>query len=353
MAKSRVVGLDIGTSAVRAVEVEFGSGGPTGKGQPTLVQYGEIPLPAGAVQDAEVAEPETVASALRDLWKSSGFSTREVVLGVGNPRVVVRELELPWLPMAQLRASLPFQVQELLPMPVEDALLDYYPTGEYTGPTGRTLQGLLVAASRETVRSNVMAAESAGLKPQMVDLNAFALLRAMSRGELADKIIAVVDVGARVTNVMIAANGVPRFTRTLPSGGQDVTDALAGNMSIANPEAETLKREIGIGYSVRPELASGAAAVAEVTRALVEAARNTFVYYSGNNPGAGIDIALLTGGGSQLPGLGQYLSTASRLPVAFGDPLAAMKVSPSVRDRLPAATGSLAIPVGLAFGVAA
>ncbi|WP_250442757.1 type IV pilus assembly protein PilM [Actinotalea sp. C106] len=353
MGKSRVVGLDIGSTAVRAAELEFGPGGPTGKHQPTLVRYAEVGLPAGAVLDAEVAEPETVASALRDLWRRAKFSTRDVVLGVGNPRVIVRELDLPWLPMHQLRASLPFHVQELLPMPVEDALLDYYPVGEYVGTSGRTVQGMLVAASRETVRSNVMAAESAGLHPQMVDLNAFALLRAMARGEHAQKVVALVDVGARTTNVIISAHGIPRFARTLPSGGQDVTDALAGQMQIAGPEAEHLKTEIGIGYSVAPELSAGAAAVGEVTRTLVEAVRNTFVYYAGNNPGAGIDVALLTGGGGLLPGLGQYLSTASRLPVAFGDPLATLKVSGAAERNLPSSSSLLAIPVGLAFGVAA
>ena len=351
MAKSHVIGLDIGSTAVRAVELMF-SGGP-GKGAATLVRYAELPLPPGAVQDAEVAEPETVASILRELWKVGRFSTRDVIIGVGNPRVVVRDLDLPWMPMAQLRAALPFQVQELLPMPVEDALLDYYPTGESETGTGRTLHGVLVAATRQTVRSNVMAVESAGLRPQMVDLNAFALLRSLARGELADQVVAIVDVGARVTNVIVAARGVPRFARTLPSGGQDVTDAVAGHLSIAALEAEKLKREIGIGFAVPAELSAGANAISEVTRGLVEAVRNTFVYYQGNNPGAGIDVVLLTGGGGHLPGLGQYLSTASRLPVAFGDPLVHVKVAGTATGQLPASGSLMAIPMGLAYGVAA
>lgn len=352
MAKTRVVGLDIGTSAVRAAELEFGSGGPA-RGQATLMRYGQVLLPPGAVQDAEVAEPETVASALRQLWRDAKFSTRDVVLGVGSQRVIVRELELPWAPMAQLRASLPYQVSELLPMPVEDALLDYFPTGEYTGSAGRSVLGLLVASSKETVRTRVMAAESAGLRPQMVDLNAFALLRALARGENADSVVALVDIGARVTNVVVAANGVPRFTRVLTSGGQDVTDALAGHMEIAEHEAEVLKREIGVGFAVAPERQAGAAAVSEVTRGLVEAIRNTFVYYSSNNPGAGITRALLTGGGAHLPGLGQYLATASRLPTMFGDPLAGIRIASGVAGSLPEAPSQLALPVGLAYGVAA
>lgn len=89
MAKSRVVGLDIGSTAVRAAELEFGSGGPHGPGQPTLLRYGAAALPAGAVQDAEVAEPETVATALRGLWRQAKFSTTDVVMGVEDRKSVV------------------------------------------------------------------------------------------------------------------------------------------------------------------------------------------------------------------------------------------------------------------------
>jgi len=255
------------------------------------------------------------------------------------------------LPLPQLRASLPFQVQELLPMPVDDAFLDFLPTGEVEGPSGRMVHGLLVAASRATVQSNVMAVESAGLRPQMVDLNAFALLRAVGIAEQ-DKVIAVVDIGARVTTVVVSARGVPRLVRTVATGGQDVTDALAGHMSIATPEAESLKREIGIGYHVAADLQAGAAAVADVTRGLVDSVRNTFVYFQGNNPGAAIDVVFLTGGGSHLPGIGQYLATACRLPVSVGDPLAGLRVVGEIAGHLPPPSG-LAVPVGLAYGVAA
>src|SRR5450756_2869387 len=141
VAKSRVVGLDIGTTHVRAAELEFSGGGPR-SGRATLGQFGELALPPGAVRDGEVAEPATVASALQQLWSQAKFSTRAVNLGVGNQRIMVRELELPWLPMSQLRASLPFQVSELLPMSTDQALLDFYPTSEFDGPNGRMVGGI-------------------------------------------------------------------------------------------------------------------------------------------------------------------------------------------------------------------
>lgn len=354
MASSRVIGLDIGSTCVRAAELEFGSGGPTGKNPPTLVRLGQVPLPLGAVRDGEVTEPATVSSALRQLWHQTKFESKDVVIGVGNQRVIVRDLDLPWMPLSQLKASLPFQVHEMLPMSTDEALLDYFPTAEYDGPQGRTVHGMLVAAQRDTVNANVLAVEGAGLRPRMVDLNAFALIRSLARGELSRATAAFVDIGASVTTVVIAAQGTPRLVRLLPSGGQNVTNAVASALSIPGPEAELIKREIGIGFAVAPERADAAEAVATVVRTLVESIRNTFVYYSSNNGGAAIDVVALTGGGSHLPGFGQYLSSASRLPVTLGDPLAGLRAAKTAqREQLNGHESFLALPVGLAYGVAA
>jgi type IV pilus assembly protein PilM len=349
-----VIGLDIGASGVRAAELEFGSGGPQGRTPPTLLHIGEVPLPLGAVRDGEVAQQEIVVGALRTLWQQGRFSSKDVVMGVGNQRVLVRELDLPKMPRAHLRESLPFQVNELLPMAVDDALLDYHPTGEVAGSEGRTVHGLLVAAQRGAVTANVLAVEGAGLRPTMVDLNAFALVRALAQGDLAQQRVALVDIGAAITTVVVAVQGQPKIVRLLPTGGQAVTNAVASALGIAPAEAENVKREIGIGYAVPPEWSAASEAVGEVVRSLVEAIRNTFVYFASSNPGSPLDVAVLTGGGAHLPGLGQYLSSASRLPVVLGDPLAAVRpgkagAAASVKGR----ESLLAVPVGLAYGVAA
>jgi len=355
VANTRVIGLDIGTTAVRAVQLEFGKSGPVGPGQPTLARYGEAPLPLGAVRDGEVTERDVVAHAIRELWAHYKFESKDVVIGVGNQRVVVRELSLPAMPLPQLRASLPFQVQDLLPMSTDEALLDFYPTDQFDGENGLTVHGLLVAAVRDTVSANLLAVESAGLRPTMVDLNAFALLRCMTRGVLKEQTVALVDIGARVTDVMIARNGVPRFIRTLAMGGQDVTDAVARTMSISNAEAESLKRRLGVGFTVPAEYAEVAEVVSNVTQNLVETIRNTFVYYSGNNPGSLLDSAVLIGGGAHLPGFGQYLASASRLPVSLGDPLEKVTVARTAggREAFAGIESLIALPMGLAYGAAA
>ncbi len=354
MPQAGVIGLDLGSTHVRAAELRLPRRGPKGDGTPTLVRYAEVPVPLGAIRDGEVEDAPVVTAALQELWARGKFSTRDVNIGVGNQRVVVRELELPWMPLAHVRASLPFQVQDLIPMPVEEALLDYYPTGEREGTSGRMVTGMLVAATRDTVRANLMAVESAGLRPRMVDLNPFALLRALTPGLRTDQTVALVEIGARITHVVIVAHGMPRFVRMLPSGGQNVTDAVAGALGIAAAEAEEVKRRVGIGYALSADLAAAGEAVSTVVRPLMEAVRNTFVYYSSNNPGAGIEVAVLTGGGSQLPGLDRYLASTSRLTVVAGDPLAALKVAATARpEELARRAPSLSTAIGLASGVAA
>ena len=354
MANSRVIGLDIGSSAVRAAELEFGSGARSGKSAPVLLRAGEVPLPVGAVRDGEVVQPETVSAALRQLWSHSKFESKDVVIGVGNQRVLVRDLDLPWMPPAQLKASLPFQVGDMLPMSVEEALLDYYPIGEVEGPQGRMLRGMLVAAQRDTVTANVLAVEGAGLRPVMVDLNGFALLRSLARGEYANATAAFVDVGATITTVVVASAGVPRLVRSLPSGGLHVTTAVASAMNVAVPDAENIKREIGVGFAVPADRQTAAEAIGAVVRTLVESVRNTFVYYQSNTAGGAIDVLVLTGGGSHLPGLGQYMASATRLPATLGNPIATLRPGKSAARDVPTGHESLmALSVGLAYGVAA
>jgi len=343
-----VIGLDIGTTRVRAVEVRQGRGGPT------VLRYAEVPLPLGAVRDGEVAELDGVVPALRQLWSNGKFSHRNVVLGVGNQRVMVRSLSLPWMPMSQLRASLPFQVQDTLPVAVEDALLDFFPTGESDGPEGRMVHGLLVAATRDTVQANVAAAETAGLRPAVVDLNAFALMRVHMLGALADRTVALVDIGASSTNVVIAERGVPRLVRTLPTGGQNVTNAVAAALNVSASEAEAIKRQVGVGFAVPSDLEPAAEVVNHVTQAMVEAIRNTFVYHSSNNPGRAAELVVLTGGGAYLNGLGQYLSSATRMSVTMADLFSSVHVARSAAlAPFQAVESTLAVPLGLALAVAA
>jgi type IV pilus assembly protein PilM len=166
---------------------------------PVVTNFGGVALPDNAVREGEVMDPNAVAQAIRELVGAAKLKNKRVHLGVANQRVVVRQIELPWMPEDELRSSLPFQVQEFIPIPVEEAQLDYHVLEEVTDEDGaRSLRLLLVAAHKDMVSSLMEAVQQAGLKPVSIDLNPFAQLRTMSRDSALEQGTEVlVDIGAR------------------------------------------------------------------------------------------------------------------------------------------------------------
>ena len=180
-------------------------------------------------------------------------------MGVGNQRVVVREIALPLLPEKELRASLGFQVQEFIPMAVDEAVLDYDPIGEFEQDDRTMLRMLLVAAQRSMVETVVAAATGAKLEPVGLDLVPFALVRSvgttgvgMDLEEEGDE--AVIDIGAHVTNIVVHARGTVRFVRILPSGGRDVTIAIARGVGVDDEVAERIKRGEHVEFEEAPRV---------------------------------------------------------------------------------------------------
>ncbi|WNM28672.1 type IV pilus assembly protein PilM [Demequina capsici] len=344
---TRAIGVDIGTTQVRVAELELSGKGPGGGGRASLVNFASAPLPAGVVGDGEVLDAGALAAVLKNLWAGAKFSEKKVIVGFGNQRTVLRELDLPAMTMKDLRSSLPFQVSDLLPMPVDDALLDFYPTAEVEEDGVKQLRGILVAANKNAVANTVAAIEAAGLQPVAVDLTSLALIRALVFGEWAQQVVALVDVGARTTEVVVVQNGMPRFIRVIPSGGAEATDAVMSAMKVSATDAEGIKRATGMGNEVAPELQPAKDAIGNSTRTLVDGIRNTFVYYAGNNPGAPIQRILITGGGSHLAGFGQYLASACRLPVSFGDGFSRVAVGGKLAQTVNGQQTLAAVAVGL------
>lgn len=340
------IGLDIGTSVVRAVELSFGRAGIT------LERFGQVVLPEGAIADGQVVEPGPVADCIRQLWSATGLTHKRVVLGVANHKVIVRRIELPSMAPAELRRSLPFQVADILPMAVEQSVLDFYPLEEVVRNDGAVLSGLLVAADRETVLANVSCVEQAGLVVQAVDLTSFAVLRALGKQAGSDvETEALLDVGARVTNIVIHRGGVPVFVRILLMGGQDVTDAVADAMRVSPTQAEAMKQQIGHAPPVA-ENEDLFRTVNGQARDFVDEVMGSLDYFAASNPGPRVQRILVSGGGSRLGGLVDRLARDTGLPVLAGDPMANLRLGNTGLDemQLEFIRPLAAVPVGLALG---
>ena len=345
MAKTRV-GLDVGSTAVRAAELTLSD-------PPTLVRAAQVPLPPGAVESGEVRDIDAVAGAMRELWQRGGFKSKDVTMGVGNQRLVVREVTIPALPEKELRESLRFQVADMIPIPIDDAVLDYDVLEEMEQEGQKMLRLLVVAAQRDMLEQLVHAATRAKLNVVGVDLIPFALVRSvggdgMGLDEADAGGEAVVDVGADVTAICVHERGLARFVRILPSGSHQITKAMATSLGVSEEQAEAIKR--GQPLNGGPGSEDAKPVLESRAQALVDEIRSSLDFYQAQSPGARVSRVLMTGGGSKLSGLIELLGRRVSAHVDRGRPFDKVNVRLKLEDKdLAEAEPLLAVAVGLAL----
>lgn len=360
----KVVCLDIGSSGLRAAQFSLPAT-PVGGKSCRLDRYAAVPLPAGAVSGGVVADPAAVAKALRALWSAGRFSTKRVVFGLANDRVLVRQLDLDWMEPADFRKALAYSVADQIPMAVDEANLDYHVLEDIpAGPedeSERQLRVLLVAAASEMVDTFVTALREAELTPVKAELAPFALIRAAASGQPGEveegTAEAIVDIGADTLSVVVHVGGQPRFVRTVAQlGGRVITGELQQKFGWSYEEAEAAKAEYGL-----PRQRSGdeelvglehpaQEAIAERITGVVAEVRTTLNFFLSAGTGVRrLSRIALTGGGSRLSGLHE------RIAEAMGTEVVTLTAPPDIRSRLTDAVeddlGAVTLLSGLALGV--
>jgi type IV pilus assembly protein PilM len=347
----RLVGLKIGASQIAAARV-------VNNGSPELVQVAREDIDHGLIVGGELREPELLADALRSFFRKHGLPRQGVRLGIANNRIGVRIFEIAGISdPRQLENAVRFRAQEVLPIPIEEAVLDYHVLGERADEEGNSVMRiLLVVAYRELIDRYVAACKKAGLRLSGIDLEAFALLRALAepRSEeegAADAAVVVVAIGHDRSTFAVSDGRVCEFTRVLEWGGGTLDVAIARDLDIAPSEAEPIKRELSLsGDSVPEGLTPEKAAAAReaVHRQLQTFARelvSSLQFYQ-NQPGSlGIGEIVITGGTAHLAGLAEELQKLIGVRVTVGDPLSRVKLGRKVRET--EQLGSLSVAIGL------
>jgi type IV pilus assembly protein PilM len=341
LAAEPLIGLDIGSMSIRAVETRRAKAGPV------ILNSGQVPLPAGAVKGGVIIDEALVTTTLKQLWGTTRLRSRKVVLGITNRQVVVREMSVSNLPERELKASLPLQVRHALPLAVESSLLDFYPL-EDPGDA-KMVRGLLIAAPKEAVLTAVHATERAGLHVIRVDLASFALLRAASR--LDGVVEAIVDIGARTTTVVVHSDGQPVIVRTIPRGGEEITDVIAARLGVPEAEAEALKCQVGL---LSDQEAEAAKVIQEAVQPLINEVRSSFDYLMASDQHVQVTRLALSGGGSLLPGLsGALRAQLGGIDVIAADPTVRLRDKRRHKDDSPERFhATAAVAIGLALGPA-
>jgi type IV pilus assembly protein PilM len=332
-ARKTVIGLDVGSYAVKAVALE------PNRDRLTLVGCAQARL-AGS-------EPGEV---IRRVIDQLGVKPRQIVSSVSGRSVIVRQVETPRLPPDELKAHITYEADKYIPFGAEEVIIDCQPLAETAEEAkSATMQVLLVAVRRGFVEDHVSQLKAAGLHPEVVDVDVFALANAyellgpVPQSQDPKSAIALIDIGASKSNIAIVQNGRLIFTREIYQAGNEITDAIVRTFNEAAEDIERIKADPG-----------------ETVEALIDAAmpafedlaneiRLSFDYVEGQFEAQVSDV-VLTGGSSQLTGITGILGNILGRPVHIFDPLAALDLVPSRYDihTLDATSPSLTIALGLA-----
>ena len=347
---SELVGLKIGATQLAAAHVA------NANGSPRLVQLARQPLPHGIVGDGEVRDPAALAAGLREFFAVNKLPRRGVRIGIATNHVGVRIFELAGIDdERQLANAVLFRAHEAVSIPIDEAVIDYRVISENVDDEGTVNRRiLLVAAYREPIERFVAAFRQAGIDVTGVDLEAFALLRAVSAplpddAEPAVALVAV-NVGHERTSLAVSDGKICQFTRVLEWGGAKLIAAIAREPGVSHELAEQLL----LNLSLEPEAAFDESDE-RLTRARDAARRElqtlarelvaSLQFYQGQPESLPIAEILLAGGTSRIPGFPGELERLTRVKVRTADALARLRHDDGVGDRDDLA--SLAIAIGL------
>ncbi len=340
----RIVGLDIGTSAIRAVELTVEPGS-----RPVLEAFGQVGIHPGVIVDGEIRDRSQVVQAIQRVWREGGFREHRVVLGVAGLRAITREVDMPPLPPDELDDAVRFQADQVVPFPMDETVISAKVIAQYTDADGSPQVRVLVAAAhRELISGVVATVQAAGLEPVGIDLDTAAVARALHDPAHTGGPEAVVSVGAGLTMVVVHQGGRLQFVRTIDLGGESVTKAIAGAIDVPLIDAEQLKRRLAEGplRDHRVEVANRSA-VAELVGEIL----NSIRFYSSQPGRSTPSRVLVTGGGSRTAGLFDQIERGIDVPVLAASPLAGIDTSrlPITPEQARAIDPTMAVPVGLAL----
>ena len=353
MAK-QTVGLKIGASQLTAACLDL-------NGEARLVQVAREPLAPGIVTGGEVRDIPALTETLKDFFKRHGLPRRSVRIGIANNRIGVRTIEVSGIEdERQLANAVRFRAQEVLPIPVHEAVLDFQVLSDGTDAEGTpTKRVLLVVAYRDLVDAYAQACRDAGLRLAGVDLEAFALLRALTPaanlGMLDRSALVAVAVGAERTTLAVSDGFSCEFTRVLEWGGTALTGALARSLNIDPVAAEELKTKISLEAGQVPDgvTLEEATQAREALRGALNAFARELVsslqFYQSQPDSLGIREVVLAGGTAQLGGLAAALEQLVGVSVRVGDPLVGVSVAKRVKGDAPSV--ALAVPIGLGMAL--
>jgi type IV pilus assembly protein PilM len=337
--RGRIVGLDIGSSAIKLVEME------THGDSMRLLKYGVVDLLPDAIVDGEVMDRQLVVESIQNLFESTGVKTRRVVTAMSGRGVIVKKIAMDRMTREEAREAIVWEAEKHVPYDINDVSVDFEILDTDLGP--KQMQVLLVAAKRDAVSAHAELVREAGLEPAIVDVAAFAVQNAMERNyEFApEEFVALLNIGAESTNLNVVHGGVPSFTQDVPSGTGRMVEELQKRTGLSREEAV-----LQLAGPRDDEGSPAAAVVGAYADEMTTALDRALAYLKTAESVEKIHRLLLSGGGARIPGIAEVFLRARRseYAVEVADPLRRVECDGAGDDPRPMAS-MLAVGIGLAL----
>jgi type IV pilus assembly protein PilM len=340
-----LIGLDIGSSSVKLVELTQSLGGNL-----RLERYAIEQLPRGAVVDGNIDKIDVVAEAVRRAYRRAECRVKNVAMALPSSAVITKRIALPAnLNEEELEVQVESEANQYIPFALDEVSLDFQVLGPVLN-SPEEVEVLIAASRKEKVEDRLAVVQEAGLKPVVVDVESYAMRSALGRliGQLPNRgegqVIAVFYIGANTTGVTVILDGEAVYEREQPFGGQQLTSDIARAYGIPAEEAEAKKRSGDLPANFEAEVLRPfiETASTEITRALQ--------FFFTSTPFTRVDQLMLCGGSSVLTGLPEALMERAQVPTSVISPFKGMEISPNVREKqLRLDAPALLTPCGLAM----
>ena len=340
-----VVGLDIGSSAVKAVELK-----PSGKSY-KVTAVGTEPIPPDSIVDGAIIDGTAVADAIKRLFENKAFKCKEVAASLSGNAVIVKKISLPVMTEAELSESIYWEAEQYIPFDIQDVNLDYQILDAGTGADSKgTMEVLLVAAKKEKIADYTGVIAQAGKVPVVVDVDAFALQNAyeMNYGNEPDAVVVLLNAGASAININILSGEQSVFTRDISMGGNAYTEAVQKELNLPFETAEALKKGEAVDgvtfEDVQPVLHA-------MTENVLLEIQKTFDFFKASATSDRIDRVLLSGGASRVDGFQKALEDRFATVIEPFNPFQKIGFDPGKLGIADAdsVTTAAAVAVGLAL----
>lgn len=317
-----LIGLDIGSSHIKLMELEHDTRG----GQPRLANFGMVQLPPEAIVDGAVMNTNVIVDAIRELVQKNRVKAKFVAASVSGNAVIIKRINLPQMTVDELEESIQWEAEQYIPFDINDVNIDVQILEGASEDPGQ-MEVLLVAARKELVNEYQALIQQAGLRPAIVDVDAFAVanmyeLNYVEEGEA----VALVNIGASNVNIHVLRGGVSAFTRDISAGGRQFTEEIQRTLNISYEQAEAMK--VGGGdtdeRAVVPEVIERV--LASVGENLATEVQRSLDFYLSTSAEGTLDRVLLSGGAARTPGLARAISQQTGLPTEVADPFRRIQI---------------------------